>query len=275
MATIFSAAGVKVTIIEENDRLLPGEEEAVSRELLKNMKRQGITFRLGAKVVGCEQGDECLILHYQQEGRAKSANSERVLVAAGTKLNTEAFAALPLCIENDAILVNDHMETNLPGVYAAGDVVGGEMLAHVAYAEGRVAGENASGCCSQMDYKAIPVCIYTNPEYARVGLSEAEAILQSIQVKCGEYHFRNNGRALTLGQREGFVKIVADESNRIIGAHILGAHASELIGMLTLAITVEATADTVARMVHPHPSLSEAIWEACALIAGMPIHVYM
>ena len=272
-ASIFAAAGVKVTLIERGERLLPDEDEYAANELLKLMKRQGIAFRMGAEVQDIVQQQEAHLVRYRIGEREQSFQAEKVLLAVGRKLNSDIFSALPLVIQNEAIVVNQHMETNILGVYAAGDVVGGKLLAHLAFAEGRVAAENAAGLKRSMNYKAVPSCIYTNPEYASVGLTEAEAKRQDIQPIVGIFSFRNNSRALTLGEREGFVKVVADQNEVIIGAQILGAEASEMISEMTLAVTLGVKAEVLAEMIHPHPALNEAIWEACSMIIKQPIHM--
>lgn len=146
------------------------------------------------------------------------------------------------------------------------------MLAHLAFMEGKVAAENAMGIPGRVNYNAVPTCVYTNPEVASVGITEEEAKRAGISVRVGRFNFRNNGRALTLGEREGFVKIIADQDNNIIGGQILGSHASEMISELTLAITLKAKASDLADMIHPHPALSEAIWEACGDLLGRAIH---
>ena len=271
-ATIFSDAGVKVTLIEIENRLLLDEDEDAGSELLKILKRQGITFRLGAEIQKIGRNEDVMTVHYRSGDQERSVTAQKVLIAAGRKLNSDIFAALPLAIEHEAIVVNEYMETNIPGVYAAGDVIGGKLLAHLAFAEGKTAAENAAGFRRSLDYKAVPTCIYTRPEYATVGLTEAEAAKNGMNPRTGMFYFRNNGRALTLGEREGYVKVVADESNTIIGAQILGPEASEMISGMTLAITLGAKADVLADMIYPHPTLSETLWEACAIIAGRPIH---
>lgn len=169
------------------------------------------------------------------------------------------FQNLPLRIEKGAVVVDESMETNIKGVYAAGDLVGGKLLAHLAFMEGKVAAENAMGIISKVNYNAVPACVYTNPEVASVGMTEDEAKQAGLSVKVGRFNFRNNGRALTLGEREGFVKVVADQDNTIIGGQILGVNASEMISELTLAIALKAKANDLADMLHPHPSLGEAI----------------
>ncbi|MCL2497128.1 MAG: dihydrolipoyl dehydrogenase [Symbiobacteriaceae bacterium] len=271
-ATIFSAAGVKVTIIEMEENLLKVEDEEAGRELLKLLKRQGIQFKLGADIQKIEQNGDFLSVSYLLDGKIQSISAQKVLMAVGRKLNSNMFSALPLAVDKDAIVVNDRMETSVPNIYAAGDVIGGKLLAHLAFAEGKIAAENAVGLRRSLDYRAVPLCIYTQPEYASVGLTKTEALKQGINPRIGLFAFRNNGRALTLGEREGFVRVVADESNVIIGAQILGQDASELISEMTLAVTVKVKVEVLAEMIHPHPTLSEALWEACAGIIGKPIH---
>ena len=273
-ATMFSSIGVKTTIIEMKNKVLPIEDSEVSTELMKIMKRKGIGFKLSAAVKQIRQSEDGLEVIYSIKDKTESVSCGNVLLAIGRKLNSESdwVKTLGLHIENGAVVVNDRMETNVSGVYAAGDIVGGKLLAHLAFMEGKTAAENALGIESMLNYNAVPACIYTNPEIASVGISEEEAIKNGIKIKTGRFNLRNNGRALSLGEREGFVKIIADENNIIIGGKIMGHNASEIISEVTLAITLKAKADSLADMIHPHPSLSEAIWEACAEIAGRSIH---
>jgi len=271
-ASMFAAMGVKITVIELLDRILPAEDAEIASELLKIMKRQGITIKLSAKVKEIQKSEDGLLVAYTIGEKEFVQPCEKVLVAVGRKLNTDSFQNLPLHIENNAIVVNDSMETNIKGVYAAGDIIGGKLLAHLAFMEGRVAAQNALGISSKVNYKAVPSCIYTNPEAASVGMTQEAAENAGISVKVGRFNFRNNGRAQTLGDREGFVKVIGDQDNTIIGAQILGVHASEMISELTLAITLKAKADDLADMIHPHPALSEAIWEACGDLLGRAIH---
>lgn len=271
-AAMLHSSGVKVTVIELQDKILPDEDGEVAAELLKIMKRQGISFKLSASVTEIQKANDGLAVAYTVGEKASIQSCEKVLVAVGRKLNSDIFDQLPLYIEKGAVVVNENMETNIKGVYAAGDLVGGKLLAHLAFMEGKVAAENALGLSSKVNYSAVPACIYTNPEVASVGMTEDEAKQAGISVKVGRFNFRNNGRALTLGEREGFVKVVADQDNIIIGGQILGANASEIISELTLAITLKAKANNLADMIHLHPSLGEAIWEACGDLLGRAIH---
>lgn len=271
-ASMLAPLGVKITIIECKDRILPGEDEEIASELQKLMKRQGITFKLSARVTDIEQTENGLAVHYDIGDNAFAISCSKVLAAVGRKLNSDKFSNLTLHIENGAVVTDERMETNVKGIYAAGDLTGNKLLAHLAFMEGKIAAENALGLESRIDYAAVPSCVYTNPEVAAVGMTEAEAKKAGISVKAGRFQFRNNGRALTLGEREGFVKVIANEKNEIIGGQILGANASEMISELTLAIKLKAKAGDLADMIHPHPTLSEAIWEACGDIMGKALH---
>ena len=274
-ATMFNALGTKVTVVEFQERILPNEDKEITAELLKIMKRQGIKFKLATKVLGTSKSPNGLETRIQGEGEEISLLSETVLVAVGRTLGgvSPDISALGLEVTKGAIVVNDRMETNLTGVYAAGDVIGGSLLAHLAFAEGRVAAENAMGLQSRLNYKAVPACVYTNPEVASVGMGEEQAQEQGLAVRVGRFDFRNNGRALCHGEREGFVKIITEESTGVIlGARILGPHASELLSEITLAVSLGVKADVLADMIHPHPSLAEAVMEACGDAIGRAIH---
>lgn len=271
-ATMFSSLGTNVTVIEAQDRIISHEDEEISTELLKILKRKGIKFKLSSKLTEIIEKDEGLIVSYELNGKSCSTTCEKVLLAVGRQLNSDIASSISSKTENGRIVVDEYMQTSVPNVYAAGDVIGGKLLAHLAFMEGRVAAENAVGMQSKVNYNAVPSCIYTSPESASVGLTEREAIEKGIKPKIGSFAMRHNGRSLTLGEREGFVKIIADENGVIIGGQILGANASEMISQVTLAITVGATAEIISDMIHPHPSISEAIWEACGEIAKKSIH---
>jgi dihydrolipoamide dehydrogenase len=271
-AGMMNSLGVKVTVVEVLERILPGTDEEIAAELLKIMKRQGVHFKLGATVKEIQESNGILAVTCSEKEKTFVQSCNKVLVAAGRKADLSAVKNLSLRIDNDTVHVNESMETSIKGVYAAGDLAGRRQLAHLAFMEGRVAAENALGINSRVNYNAVPSCVYTHPEVAAVGMAESDAKQAGLQVKVGRFDFRNNGRALTLGERDGFVKVIADGSGTIIGAQILGANASEIISELTLAITLKAKAADLADMIHPHPALSEAIWEACGEISGRAIH---
>jgi dihydrolipoamide dehydrogenase len=275
-ADMFNGVGTKVTVLEIEDRILPAEDQEISEELLKVLKRRGIAIKLGAQVKDIREANGALEVAVSEKGKETVYNAEKVLVAVGRKLRSATPDIINLGIqvnERGAIIVNDQMRTNLDGVYAAGDVIGSKLLAHLAFAEGRVAVENALGMESRLNYDAVPSCVYTHPELASVGLNEAEAGRRGIPVCVGRFDFRQNGRALAMGERDGFVKIVINaEDHVVLGGQILGAQASELISELTLTISLGVKAEILADMIHPHPTLSEAIMEACGDALGRAIH---
>lgn len=284
-ADMFNSIGTKVTVIEIENRILKEEDSEIAEELFKVLKRKGISFKLGAEVKEIKDDEDTLKIFVKDKDKDKgkgkgndketALKAEKVLVAVGRRIRTYAsdLVDLGLNIVHGAIAVNEKMETNIPGVYAAGDVVGGKLLAHLAYAEGRIAVENALGREARLNYDAVPSCVYTHPEVASVGINEEEARKRGIQVKTGSFELRHNGRALTLGERDGFVKVVVDAlTGVILGGQILGPQASEMISELTLAITLGVKADTLVEMIHPHPTLSEAIMEACGHAVGRSIH---
>ncbi|MDH5696830.1 MAG: FAD-dependent oxidoreductase, partial [Dehalococcoidia bacterium] len=201
--------------------------------------------------------------------------AERVLVAVGRWPNTDELGVekLGIALDNGRIIVNERMETNISGVYAIGDVVGGLMLAHVAMAEGRCAAENAMGLDARMDYRAVPRCIYVSPEMAGVGLTEAEAKKEYQDVQVGRFPFMASGRASTLNETKGMVKIISRSGyGEILGVHILGPQASELIAEAVLAMQWEATPEELASCIHPHPTLSEAVMEAALAVEERAIN---
>ncbi len=272
-ASILSPLGTKVTVVEQQSNILPGVDEEVTAELLKYMKRQGISVWLSTSVQSIRSSEHGLTVLCQKADGSTEIECGGVLVAVGRKLSTESFHALPLKMERGAVWVDDTMETSLPGVYAVGDVTGGKLLAHLAFTKGMIAAEHAvKGASDRHNSATIPACIYTTPEIASVGMTEKEAEAKGIMVKVGRFAFRSNGRALSLGQREGFVKVIAGEDNRIIGGHILGAEASEVISELSLAVALGLKVEDLACVIHPHPSLSEAVWEACLEILDEPFH---
>lgn len=273
-ATMFNSVGSKVTIVEMLDRLLPSEDPELSEELFKIMKRQGIKFKFGAKVKEIRK-TEGLQVYIDDKGNENIIEGDKILVAVGRKLKSISsdIEALGVTIKNKSICVTENMETNIEGIYAAGDVIGGKLLAHLGFAEGRVAAENALGLNSKIDYDTVPSCIYTMPEVATVGINETEALKRGMAIKTGRFDFRNNGRALCLGDREGYVKIVIEKNTGvIIGGQIIGANASEMISELTLAVSLKVKAEFLMDMIHPHPTLSEAIMEACGDAVGKAIH---
>ncbi len=265
-ATIFSRLGSKVTVVEQSDRLLPGMDAEVVGVLEKELRRNKVQIRLGTDYAGLftggglPDGDNSLILVADD----RTANVEDLgLEKAGVRLSGKG-----------GIAVNSRMETNVPGIFAAGDVTMERMFTHVAYAEGVVAAENASGKASSIDYSLVPWCTNTLPEIACIGLTEEEAAEQGQRVKVGRFPFAANAVATVLGQRTGLVKIVCEEKyGQVLGAHIIGPQASNLISEIGLAARLEATPADIAAMMHGHPTLSEVTWEAARDAIGQALHM--
>lgn len=274
-AQMFNGLGTKVTIIEMAEQVLPQEGSELAGEVLKSIKRQGIQVYLASTVTEITADGVGAKIKFQTKGKDGLVDADYVLLAVGRKpaVPAELIALGAATGVQGALVVNEHMETNIPGIYAAGDVTGGKLLAHKAYAEGRVAVENAVGASQTLNYQAVPSCVYIQPELATVGMNEAEAAAQGREVRTGRFYFRNNGRALALGEREGLVKVVADSrTHTVLGAQIFGPQATELISELTLAVSLGLRAEVLADLVHPHPTLSEAVMEACADAVGRAIH---
>ena len=276
-ATIFAKLGTKVTIVEMLPQIIPTEDLELSTSLKEVLERGGIKIFTSAQVSRIEdapEGDK-LITVTTGEGEQK-LTAELVLVAVGRKPNLEGLGleGVGIKTERGSITVNDRMETSIPGIYAAGDAVGGILLAHVASVEGAVAVENALGKDSVMDYRAVPRCIYTMPEVAAVGLTESQAREEGLNLKIGRFPFTANSKALILGHPDGFVKVLSDaRSGEIFGVHIFGPQATELISEATLAMGMEATVSEISSTIHAHPTLSEAMREATLDAEGMVVHM--
>ena len=270
---IFAALGTRVTIVEMLPQVLPTEDAEIARELEKQLKRKRIKVHTGTKI----EKVESLKLKVESElSSGEKVETEKVLVAVGRKLNSENLGLEEAGIktEKGRIVVNEKLETNIAGIYAIGDVAGGILLAHKASTEGIIAAENASGQDSVMDYRAVPGCIFTLPEVASVGLTEQKAEEARQEIRIGKFPFRALGKAQAVGQVEGMVKIVADaESDEILGIHIIGPHATDLIAEGVLAIKAEVTAEELGNIIHAHPTLAEGIMEAAHAVHGKAIHL--
>jgi len=274
-ADIFSAVGSKVTIIEFLPRIVPGEDEEVSAELARSFRRRKIDMFTGARVSGMSERNGKRLVAFTQEGQEREVEAEVVLSAVGRWANTEGIGLSEAGIEMNGrfIKVNGRMETNVPQVYACGDAIGGYLLAHVAFAEGKVAAQNALGREREMDYTAIPSAVYTHPEIGSTGLTEAQAGERGIDVKVGRFFFRAAGKAVAEAEREGMAKVVVNAATgQVIGGQIVGPHATDLIHEVVLAVRLGATAEQVGEMVHAHPTLAEPIMEAAEDALGRAIH---
>jgi dihydrolipoamide dehydrogenase len=271
---IYSTLGAQVTIVEMLPRILPRQDQEVAAELKKILEKKGIRIYTGAKVQTIEKNGGDLKTTFETGEGIKSVTSEKVLMAVGRKPDIEAFKELGIDIQKNGVAVDDHLRTSIENIYAIGDVTGKSMLAHVASHQGITAVKNALGEDKKMDYRAVPSCIYTEPEVASVGLTEQEAReIYKGQIKIGKFPFVASGKALTLGARQGFVKIISDTRwNEILGVHIIGPNATELIAEAVMAIRLECTAEELADTIHAHPTLSETLMEAAFDLLGVPIH---
>jgi dihydrolipoamide dehydrogenase len=277
-AYFYSVLGTKVTIIEMMDQILPIEDREISETLQKNFKKRGIEIYTSAKVEKAEVKGNEVCVSIEKDGKKIELKAEKVLSAIGVTGNVEGFGLqeLGIEIEQGHIKVDKtNYETNVPGIYAIGDVIGAPWLAHVASAEGITCVESIKGLNPHLvDYKNIPGCTYCNPQVASVGITEAKAREEGYELKIGKFPFMASGKAFAVGEREGFVKLIFDSKyGELLGAHIIGSEATELIAELTLAKSMEATYESIIKTVHAHPTLSESIMEAAANAYGESIHL--
>ncbi|MCX8034034.1 MAG: dihydrolipoyl dehydrogenase [Thermodesulfovibrio sp.] len=270
-AWIFHLLGSKVTLIELMPRVLPMEDEEISRALERLFKKRKIEFYTGVRIEDLNKKDETIDIGLSN---GKTVISNIILVSVGRAYNTEFMKDAEVKLgSRGEIIVNEYMQTNLEDVYAIGDVNGKWLLAHVAYREGEIAGKNAVGENLKMDYSVIPSTIFTISEVASVGLKESEAFQKGIKIKKGVFPFRAIGKAHVIGEIDGFVKVISDtETDILLGAHIIGPKASELIHELALAVKLKARTKDLKDLIHSHPTLSECIGEAIADIHGEAIH---
>ncbi|WP_067729971.1 dihydrolipoyl dehydrogenase [Oceanobacillus damuensis] len=269
--------GLQVTVIEYADRILPTEDKDVSKEVQRLMKKKGVKIVTGAKVLPetLEKGNGVSI-KAERKGKETLFSADKLFVSVGRLPNTEGLGLANTEIEVDrgSVQTNEYYQTNERNIYAIGDVIGGLQLAHVASHEGIVAIEHIAGANPVLlDYTIIPRCIYSNPEVASVGLTEDEAKEKGYQVKVGKFPFRAIGKALVFGESDGFVKLVVEEgSNKLLGAHMIGPHVTDMITEAGLSQVLSATSMDIAHNIHPHPTLSEAVGEAALAVEGMAIH---
>jgi len=274
-ASIFSALGSKVTIIEMLPSILTTVDEELARRLQQLLHKQGIAVRTKSPLKEVRQEDGALQVVFEGPQGEGAIAADLVLVSTGRVPYTEGLGLERLGVKLDkrAVAVDEHMATNVPGVYAIGDVIGGYMLAHVASHEGEVAVEHALGMNRAIDYRAVPNCVFTMPEIAGVGLMEQEVKEKGIPYKKSRFPFTASGRAVAMGQPTGLVKMICEQdSGKVLGLHIMGPHASDLIAEGALAIQLGATAGDIARTIHAHPTLPEAVMEAAMGQGEGPIH---
>ncbi|MCK4791670.1 MAG: dihydrolipoyl dehydrogenase [Desulfobacteraceae bacterium] len=274
-AQILNQLGVDVTILEMMETLIPGMDKEIAQALEKSIVDEGIKVFTKAHVKKITNDKQKNSVRFTNENGSKECETEKVIISVGRKpdLTWLNLDKIGLATKKCALLVNERMETNIPGIYAVGDVVGGSMLAHVAIAEGECAAKNAIGEKTAMSYRAIPLCIYTSPEVASVGLTEEEA-KEKFDIQVGRFSFHGCAKALIVNATYGMVKIVCEKkSGEVLGVHIIGPHATDMIGEAVLGMSMKMTVDELAHSVHPHPTLSEALMESALSLCGGATHM--
>ncbi|UFT98606.1 dihydrolipoyl dehydrogenase [Radiobacillus kanasensis] len=275
IACIFHSLGTKVDIIEMGARLIPNEDEDASGYLRKELEAKGITVRLNSKVLSFQsrENDRVEVYFSDKDSTSQSLPSDCVLLATGRKPNYHGLETLELQSDGPFVKVDDYLETNLPGIYAIGDLIGGFQLAHAASHEGLIAVGNILGKKQSRNDFTIPRCVYTFPEIAAVGLTEEQAIQKGYLVKVQKVSLASNPRAMAMNSNTGFIKLVAEEKyGELLGVTIAGPHATEMISQPSSYMHLEGTVEELAHMVSPHPTLSEGLFEVANSFLGKGIH---
>ncbi len=277
LGSVWSRLGAKVTVVEFMDRIVPGMDRGMGVQLQRALEKQGLVCRLETEAKRAERTERGVRVTLSSKGKTSDETADVVLVAIGRRPHVEGLGAREAGVtfdEKGRIAVNHRFETSAPGVFAIGDVIAGPMLAHKASEEGIAAVELMAGHPGHVNYEAIPNVVYTWPELASVGVSEEDAAKRALKVNVGTFPFMANGRARCMNETEGGVKILADaKSDRIVGFHILGPRASDLIAEAAVAVEFGASAEDIARAVHAHPTLPEAIKEAALAAGKRAIHI--
>ena len=279
MGSVWSRLGTKVTVVEKLDRIVPTMDGEIANEFMKSLEKQGLEFKLSHKVVATKVGSKDVEVTMESEKDKKQVKNKFnvVLMSIGRKPNTEELNLEKIGVKlNDqkAIEVDQQFKTSVDGIYAIGDVAPGPMLAHKAEEEGVACVEIINGQKTHMNYDTIPAIVYTNPEVASVGKTEEQLKESKVEYKVGKFPFMANGRALTTSESEGFVKILADKkTDAILGAHIIGHDAGQLVAEIVTAMEFGGSAEDIARICHAHPTTSEAVKEAALSVDGRAIHI--
>ena len=277
LGSVWSRLGTKTTLLVRGETFLGSVDQQLARAAHKDLTDEGLDIRLGARLVAVKKTPKRLSVVYADADGEHSLPLDRLLVAVGRRPNTGDIGAEDIGLKLDArgrIVVDDDCRSNLPGVYAIGDVVRGPMLAHKAAEEGVAVAERIAGQRPEVNYATIPFVIYTWPEIAWVGATEERLKADGVEFRSGVFPFLANGRARAAGETRGMVKILSDpQTDRILGVHIYGANASELIGEAVVAMEFEAAAEDLARTIHAHPTLSETLHEAALAVDGRPLHI--
>jgi dihydrolipoamide dehydrogenase len=276
LASVYKRLGTQIEVIEMLEKICPAMDDAISKNLLQVLKKQGLSFFLGAKVLKGKVDEKGVVLDVEYEGKPVQFKGDAVLVAVGRRPNAKGVGLEQIGIElspKGFVPVNGNFQTAQPHIYAIGDIVDGVMLAHRASEEGIAVAEIMAGLHPHVNYLAVPNVIYTNPEVAAVGLTEQEAKELGRELLTATCQFRGNARARCMGDMEGLVKVIGDKATgRLLGMHIIGPHASELIGEGVMAMESKMTLEEIGRSSHAHPTLCEAIKEVCLLALSKPLH---
>ncbi len=279
LGAVWGRLGAKVTVVEFLDRILPGMDAEISKEAQKILTKQGMAFKMSTKVASAkvEGKDVKLKLEPAGGGAGEEISADVVLVAVGRKAYTDKLGLDAVGVARDErgrVKTDAHFQTNVPGIYAIGDVIAGPMLAHKAEDEGMVLAEMLAGQSGHIDYNLIPGVVYTWPEIANIGQTEEQLKAAGVQYKVGKFPFSANGRARAMNATEGFVKIIADaRTDRVLGAHIIGPEAGTLIAEIAAVMEFSGSSEDIARTCHAHPTLEEAIKEAALAVDGRTIHM--
>lgn len=269
-ATLFNSLGTKVTIIQRSDVVLKMLDADVRNTIQRHLISKGVEIVTNAKIIKLNGGT----LHYSVDGVEKTVTSDKILSSLGRVPNLKGFESLGIAVDKRGVIVDRHMETNVKGVYAIGDMCGKMMLAHVASAEGIIAAEAIHGSKNTIDYNKVPSCIYSFPEVGVIGYSEEAAIAAGYDVGTSTFPLSANGKAVAEGETTGFVKIVHDKKyGEVIGVHIVASHATDMIAEAAITMELEGTIYDIAKTVHPHPTLSEIVMEAAHGAVDRPIHI--
>ena len=280
LGSVWSRLGAEVTVVEFLDRILPTMDGEVSKNFQRTLKKQGFTFKLGTKVTGVAKqrsGYKVSVEPASGEGKGETLDADAVLVCIGRVAYTDGLGLEEVGVERDErgrVIVDGHFKTNVDGIYAIGDVIAGPMLAHKAMDEGSALAEMLAGKVGHVNYDAIPSVVYTAPEVASVGKTEEELKEDGVEYNVGKFPFTANGRAKANKVTDGFVKILADKStDRVLGVHIIGANAGEMIAEAVIAMEFGGSSEDIARTCFAHPTMSEAVKEAALAVTGSPIHM--
>jgi len=277
LGSVWARLGAEVVVLEAMDTFLPNMDEQIAKESAKIFTKQGLDIRLGARVTGSDVSETGVTVAYSHNGEDHAETFDKLIVAVGRRPRTDKLFSADSGVtvdERGFVFVNEYCATEAPGVWAIGDIVRGPMLAHKGSEEGVMVAERIHGKSAQLNYEVVPSIIYTHPEVAAVGKTERELRAEAVDIKVGTFPFAAIGRALASGETEGLVKIIADaDSDQILGAHVVGPSAADLVQQIVIAMEMAASTEDLQLMVFGHPTMSEAVHEAALAVDGRAIHM--